>query len=255
MTKYYKGNSIYELIESTHNFRYASDDLWILVYGNRECDPKVILLLSEYSENEFESETLKTKESEIMIYTEQISHRSGVPFLYVRFNKDASQLKEVKIMMSGKFRSISLEEYTNILVGYGIQKDNLVSKKPINSHASNVYHLWQINSGLDIITSDIDLMHINSNMDITDVYELKRSYIDINKWEPFPADFNNFILLSKLFNKSNINFYIMFNQYHKLPYVDDIKVVKLYKVKFEDKLVIESLGKLDISDFLLSFTK
>ena len=84
MSEYYRGNAIYDLIESTHNFRYTTENLWILVYGNRDCDPKVILLLSAYKNENYESKTLTPKESEIMIYTEQISHKSGVPFIYFR---------------------------------------------------------------------------------------------------------------------------------------------------------------------------
>ena len=254
MTKYYKGNAIYNLIESTHKFRYATENLWILVYGNRDCDPKVILLLSGYSVDEYESKTLNTKESEMLIYTEQISHKSKVPFIYVRFNKDSDVLSEVKIMVAGRFRSIDLDEYSNILVGHGIQKNDLACKKPINSRASNVYHKWQIQCGLDITTSDIDLMRVSSDLDITDIYELKRSYIPMEKWEPYREDYNNFILLRKLLSSCNINFYIIFNQYHKNPYVEDIHKVKLYKVEYTDKLNIKNLGVSDISDFLLEFS-
>ena len=253
MSEYYRGNAIYDLIESTHNFRYTTENLWILVYGNRDCDPKVILLLSAYKNENYESKTLTPKESEIMIYTEQISHKSGVPFIYVRFNNDSEKLNEVKIMMNGRFKSISLDEYVNVLIGFGIQKNSQSCKKPINSHASNLYHLWQVNCGLDITTSDIDLMRVNSELEITEVYELKRSFISIEKWEPYSADFNNFILLSKLFTRCGVSFYIMFNQYQKSPFKDDIEKVKLYKVIYEKELKIINLGILNISSFFLEF--
>jgi len=251
MKKYYRGNAIYDLIESTYNFRYTSENLWILVYGNREADPKVILLLSGYSKDDYESKSLTTKESEMLIYTEQISHKSGVPFLYVRFNGDASKLTDVKIMVTGKFKTISTDEYRNILVGFGIQQNNRSCSKPINSQASNVYHLWQKDCGLDIITSDIDLMYVDSELDITDVYELKRSYIPMDDWAPYSNDFNNFILLSKLFEPCKINFYILFNQYQKFPYVDDINKLKIYKVTCDGKLNLENQGIKDLADFLL----
>ncbi len=130
MAQYYKSNAIYDLIESTRNFRYTTENLWILIYGNRDCDPKVILLLSGYCNDDYESKTLTTKESEMMIYTEQLSYKSGVPFLYVRFNQDAKILSDVKIMVGGRFKSISLAEYVNILVGFGIQKTDSDRKTP-----------------------------------------------------------------------------------------------------------------------------
>lgn len=252
MSKFYTGNAIYNLIESTQNFKYTSDNLWLLVYGDRKCEPKIIICLSGYSKEEYKNETLNEKELEMFYYANQISKKSKVPFLYVRFNKDDNSLKEVVIIETEKFKTISLEDYINILIKTGIQKHNQSSKKPINSKASNVYHLWQINSGLDIITSDIDLMYVNSGMEIKNVYELKRSYITMDKWKPYPADYNNFILLSKLFIPCDINFYIMFNQYYKDPYKDDIRLVKLFKVEYRNELIIEDLGESHITDFLLS---
>jgi hypothetical protein len=253
MDNFYKGNAIYNLIESTHSFRFTNENLWIVVYGNREAEPKVLILLSGYSNNDYESNTLTTKESEMLIYTKQISNKSKVPFLYVRYNYDSKKLYSLKIMVSDKINTVTMEEFVKILVGYGIQKNNRGSYKPINSKASNIYHLWQVNCGLDIITSDIDLMRVNSNLDITDVFELKRSFISIDKWEPFSNDYNNFILLSKLFNPCKIRFYLLFNQYYKAPYFDDINKLKVFKLSFENKLFIENYGLYTLSNFLLSF--
>lgn len=251
MQKFYTGNAIYQLLDSTKNYKYTAENLWILVYGNRDCEPKVILLLSGYENSIYESKSLKQEESEIMIYAEQISKRSGVPMLYVRFNKDLPKINEVQIMVNGRFKKISLDEYTEILTGFGILKNNIGCKKPINSKASNVYHLWQINCGLDITTSDIDLIKIDDNLDITDVYELKRSTIKMDEWEPFSNDYNNFILLSKLLSKCNINFYIMFNEYRKTPFYDDISMFKFYKVNYNKQLILENLGKKSLLDFFL----
>jgi hypothetical protein len=253
MANYYKGNAIYDLIKSTQNFLYTSDNLWILIYGNSDYDPKVILLLSGYSTLDYESTSLSTKESETLIYTQQLSKRSSIPFLYVRFNQDLHVLKEVKTMVSGRFQSINLDQYVNILIGFGIHKNNQRSKKPINSLASNVYHNWQFSCGLDITTSDIDLLHVDSNFNITHAFELKRSFIAIEKWEPYPADYGNFILLSKLFKSCAIEFLILFNQYHKVPFLDDITKVKIYNVKYEKKLSLDYLGLMNISDFFLRF--
>ena len=251
MQKFYTGNAIYSLLDSAKNYKYTAENLWILVYGNRDCDPKVILLLSGYENEMYEHKALKQEESEIMIYAEQISKKSGVPMLYVRFNKDLPQINEVQIMVNGRFKKISLEEYTNILTGYGILKNNQSCKKPINSKASNVYHLWQINCGLDITTSDIDLIKIDDNLEITEVYELKRSTIKMEEWEPFSNDFNNFILLSKLLSKCKINFFIMFNEYRKNPFYDDISKFKLYKVTYDEKLNLENIGNKTLIEFFL----
>lgn len=251
MQNFYSGNAIYRLLDSAQNFKYTTENSWILVYGSRECEPKVILLLSAYENELYESKTLRQEESEIMIYVEQLSKKSGVPMLYVRFNKDSTKTIDVQIMINGRFKKINMDEYTDILTSFGIVKNNTNCKKPINSKASNVYHLWQINCGLDITTSDIDLIKINDNMDIIDVYELKRSTIKMDEWEPYSNDFNNFILLSKLLSKCKINFYILFNEYHKNPFYDDISLFKLYEVSYTDKLNLKKLGKVTLLDFFL----
>src|SRR5690554_4865851 len=131
MSKFYTGNAIYKLIESTQNFKYTSDNLWLLVYGDRKCEPKIIIVLSGYSKEEYKNESLNEKELEMFYYANQISKKSKVPFLYVRFNKDNNSLKEVVIIEMEKLKTISLEDYINILIKTGIQKHNQSSKKPI----------------------------------------------------------------------------------------------------------------------------
>ncbi|HZJ89376.1 MAG TPA: hypothetical protein VFD05_01660 [Bacilli bacterium] len=252
MTKYYSGNSIINLISSVQKLKYPPENIWILVYGNRKCDPKVILLLSGYSRNDYNSMKLNRAEKGMLFYVKQLSERTGVPYIYVRFNRDETNISEVYTLKREKLIRIKLDKYIEKIESFGIERSYQASKKPINSKASNSYHLWQINSGLDIITTDIDLMRVNQDLQITEVYELKRSTLDIDKWKPYPADFNNFIMLSKLLNKAQIKFYILFNQYRKEPFVDDIKTIKLYEVMHDEKLEIKFIVKQNISDFLLN---
>lgn len=117
---------------------------------------------------------------------------------------------------------INIEFYKNILEYFGL---NLVDKnsqtKDFNTGGpSNIYQIWQMKISDTIISSDIDLFKINVNNEITDVYELKRSKIDIQKWEPFKADYHNFRLINNLLTKANIKFYIVYNEYIVIIVID-----------------------------------
>lgn len=95
MSEYYRGNAIYDLIESTHNFHYTTENFWILVYGNRDCDSKVILLLSAYKNENYESNANTKRVGNNDIYRTN-SHKSVVPFIYVRFNVSVNDFDVIK---------------------------------------------------------------------------------------------------------------------------------------------------------------
>lgn len=56
-----------------------------------------------------------------------------------------------------------------------------------------------------MIVADIDLIRYQGE-EIREIIELKRSYIDIEKWEPYKQDYKNFILLSKLARRRELDF-------------------------------------------------
>jgi hypothetical protein len=79
MSIYYNGNAIYDFISSAKRLVYSSPDLWMLIYGNNLIEPKVILLLSQYSNSNYFSDKLSSTESEMLNYVKQISYNSKIP--------------------------------------------------------------------------------------------------------------------------------------------------------------------------------
>ena len=248
---FYKGNAIYDLIKSVNNFYHTDKNSWILLYGDSNFNPKVILFLSGYSNLDYESKTLSYSEGVTKTLCENLSQKSKIPFLYVRFNQDKGWLDELIIYKSNEFIKMNINDYVNLLVSFGLDKSSVGSTKQINSRASSIYHIWQFNCGLNIKTSDIDLLYIEDKL-IKYVFELKRSFISLDRWKPFLEDYNNFILLSKFLKKCDIKLFILFNNYVKQPYKDDISSVKIFRIEYDRDLIINELGLHTIHDFLIN---
>lgn len=249
---YYVGNAFYDYIDKKFdNFVYAKENIWLLVYGNKKCEPKVIIVLSALSKEQYECEEYSKEENDIIFYASQISQKSGIPWIYVSFVKDETVLTKTKIncpSLGYKFKELTPDELADVYRGFGLFIVNQQSAKTINKQYSNVYQKWQMTIGYGLTGSDIDLMKLKGNI-IQSVYELKRSFISIEKWAPYPADFHNFILLSKLFNLCGIKFYIVYNHRQEKPFFDDISKIKVYKIDAREKYFYSLEGIFSTEEF------
>lgn len=85
--------------------------------------------------------------------------------------------------------------------GYGLKMNEMPAQKSINDKSSSPYHDWQrVHMGNSVVVADIDLLRLENGVP-TEIIELKRSFIDIEKWEPYQKDYRNFCLISKLARK------------------------------------------------------
>lgn len=253
---FYRGNEIYNFISNVNRYRFPNDNFWFLVYGEKNgCQPKLLIALSGYEEKEFKNKTLKINEMDFVDYIKQFSKRTNVPWIYVRFNVADKSMKEVMIMSENKRLSlINVELYKNILEYFGLTLvDKNSQTKDFNTGGpSNIYQIWQMKISNTMISSDIDLFKVDDNNKITDVYELKRSKIDIEKWEPFKMDYHNFQLLTNLLIKANIKFHIVYNEYsqNENGRKDNIQKVKIFDVKETDNFEYDNCRIISLYDFL-----
>ena len=70
---------------------------------------------------------------------------------------------------------------------------------------------------------------------------------------PYKADFNNFILLSKLAVEAGIDFYIAYNYRQELPFLDDISYIKLFEFDYRIKEYYKFIRYLPIEEFVSDF--
>jgi len=249
---YYVGNAFYDYVDSHFdNFAYAKENIWLLVYGNSRCEPKLIIVLSALTREAYQSNTFSSEEKEIIQYAKQISDQSKVPWVYVSFVKDEKELTKAKICcpaLKYEFKELTPDALADVYRGFGLFIVEKESGKTINKQYSNVYQKWQMKIGYGLTGSDIDIMKLKDGK-IESVYELKRSFIAIEKWKPYPADFHNFILLSKLFNLCGIKFYIVYNHRQEKPFFDDISKIKVYKIDAREKNFYSLLGIYSTDEF------
>ena len=251
-TGYYVGNAFYDYVDKHfNNFAYAKENIWLLVYGNSRCEPKLIIVLSALERKAYLQNQTSPEEDSIIKYAKQISEKSGVPWVYVSFIKDEKELTKTKICcpsLNFSFKELTPDQLADVYRGFGLFIVEKESGKTINKQYSNVYQKWQMKIGYGLTGSDIDIMKLKNDT-IVSVYELKRSFINIEKWKPYPADFHNFILLSKLFNKCGIAFYIVYNHRQEKPFFDDISKLKVYKIDAREKNFYSLLGIYSTADF------
>lgn len=234
MSNYYNTNAIYEYLEE-HNvtgFLFARDSLWLLLYGDSKCTPKILIVVSATNSEDYANLVFSSHEKDIFNVGEQLAKKAGLPFGIIRFCSDLKEIETVQYInwSTRKHITISIDELRNFFEQYGIHTKNSKSAKPVNSKTSSAFHDWQRNTlGDEIVATDLDLLRVDKNGNPTDIYELKRAERPpFDEWKPFIRDYPNFKLISKFSEMVGIDFYILFNRREKQPFFDDISKLKLF---------------------------
>lgn len=246
---YYVGNAVYNyLIENNmqHNFFWTSRDKWILVYGDENCDPKVVSVVTQGDI----SECLTDKEINTLKVVKNIVKRTNIGMNFIKYNpKDGLHKVRYWELEETELITIDMEQLKNRFMAYGLELNTVPTSKDINDKSSSAYHEWQRNNmGSSITVSDIDLIRFIGN-DVGEIIELKRSKDAIEQWKPYEDDYNNYILLSKLAVKANIAFYILYNYRQKRPFYDDISRLKMFEFDYRIEAYYRLLGYGRIEDF------
>jgi len=235
-SSYYSRNGIHDYIVKNNikNFYFVTGNMWQLIYGDPNCNPKLLVLASGVKKEEY-VQNLNNEEIKAFEILCQIGSKTGLPVLYLKFIQDSDRIEEFIISKDGQSFSIaSPDELTEIFSDAGLPIKEGAIKKEINDKASSIYHLWQREHlGENIVVVDIDLIKFNSNNEIEIIFELKRSYISLEKWGPYEKDKNNYILLSKIAQTMAIKLRIIYNVRIKFPIFKDIlPKIKIYNVEY-----------------------
>nr|WP_321222221.1 hypothetical protein [uncultured Psychroserpens sp.] len=250
---YYKGNAVYdELIKnSVNHLKFVTGNEWQLIYGDANCDPKLLVYVFGKNESEYNS-NLSNADQEGVDFYKHLSAITGVPYILIKFRTDISEVTEVLLSTDGtNFELKNMMELMQVFSSYNLPISNSTTGKYLNDRTSSAYHKWQRGSlGSSLKVSDIDLYKVGANGNPTTIYELKRSYYSLDRWAPFRDDYNNFRLLSKLCNSAGTTFKILYNVRHKSPFFDDASKLKLFSVNFNNTPPIELDGIVDFQDFI-----
>jgi hypothetical protein len=208
-------------------FFYLTEDAWLLIYGKADCKPLVLCLAHELGKD--------FCEQEIRVINQLITSLQ-LPFIHLAF--DSNDHRDNFYFEQGcldfKFNEISSDELKMVFSDLGLNVTG-VTNKQINKTSSSKYHNWQRqNLGKDTVVSDVDLLRLNDNK-VIEIIELKRSYLELEKWIPFKADYPNFNLVGHAFVSKKIRFTIAYNKFTKRPYNDDTSQIKIFDCKFVNK--------------------
>lgn len=241
--RYYQSNAIYERLRNADNrsLSWTAANAWTLVYGDGNSNPAALALVAGRSWE---------PQNEIVSVVEYLGKASGIPAIKIYFDDTVSHIDFVKIKFDGsELIEISLDDLKSIFSEFGLAVTTGRATKAINDASSSAYHNWQRANLGRITVSDIDLFRFGGNGTPSEIIELKRSYIGLDRWKPFQADFPNFNLLMKLAKLSSIRMTIAYNIRHKNPFFDDASNISIFN--FSEKGP-DHLGIFTFEEFVAS---
>lgn len=252
---YYRGNALYAFIKEKglNYFKFFSGDIWQLIYGNSKSDP-ILLVLAVGLSNSSKPVVLSPEIIDAWGYLKLLSEKSNIPLILVQFSIDKLEIEFVHVSLDLKaFEKKTMIELTTVFHNYGLPTSNTPTQKAKNDRTSSAYHDWQRTSlGRDLVISDIDLWKLDKSGNVNTIFELKRSKIPIERWQPYPDDYKNFELLLKICKLTGIEFKISYNYMGPSgPRIEDISKIKLFKLEFvNNKMQIIEQGIFPLNDFV-----
>lgn len=250
--EYYKSNAIYDHIvqKQLSQYKFVSGNAWQLVYGDNSCNPLLLILAAGVPYEEINNEPT-AEERFAFSLLQFIADKAKLPIRYIRFASDVDEIENVRLSDSSFVYSVlSMPELSDLFASFGLPISNTRTAKYLNDRTSSAYHNWQRGSlGVALTVSDIDLWRINDLGEPEIVFELKRSYYELNRWQPFTDDYNNFRLISNLCNKASIQFKIIYNKRTKNPFREHIDSLKTFSVDFSKNPSITEDGIITLPEF------
>jgi hypothetical protein len=249
--RYYKSNALYDhLIQNNiKGFKFVVGDAWQLVYGDNNCNPLLLVFAVGVPLSELESgPTAQEKESfNLLSYTAQ---KANLPIRYVRFASDVAEVETVRVSdATFVYSNLPMPGLSALFGTFRLPVSNTPTAKYLNDATSSAYHNWQRSSlGSALTVSDIDLWRLNDDGVPEIIFELKRSYYELARWQPFTDDYRNFRLISNLCNMAGLQFKIIYNQRVKTPFEDKIDKLKIFTVDFSKTTPINVNGIISLNE-------
>lgn len=159
----------------------------------------------------------------------RLATMAGLPFRFMGFedgNLPAGFL--VKNSPTEPVRRLNSSEWKNELDTLGIGAPGHAGKA-INRASSSGYHGWQREHLGNITAVDIDLVRLDNQGAPSQVIELKRSSIPMDKWAPFAEDAKNFHLMGRFCQMAGVDFLLAFNEYNRSTLADDLSRIKVFE--------------------------
>ena len=199
---------------------------WLLVYGDQKYLPKFTCHVKEANAL---SLTLDPREINQLKLFDHISLTiNALDEFEVTFNDQTARTLNGDSL---------IELYiSNLLINKGRP-----TWKGINKNSSSHYHVLQQRMNLIGGVTDIDLMRLDPDHG-NSFFELKRSYIEPDKWMPFHADIGAYKLLSGFAERNNGKLFIVYWKRQQNPWHEDLSKIKILQYVNSEFKFIEYLN-------------
>lgn len=252
----YNDNAICDYVMQTNSDYYCSlKDNWLLLYGNSDGIPKLLVFV-----NKTENMSPASEEEKYNINLGcKIAHFLKLPFMCVRFMPHNEQLS---VWESKTWKNLTYDRLRDLFEKYGVVEAG-TAKKAVNQYLSSPYHDWQRNNLGRITVCDLDMIQYKENR-IAKIVELKRSEKSLDVWKPYPADYPNFSLVINAIVHSGeeIPFFLYYNYSQKISAQerqDDISEIRVFQFEVPEQMIkhnelqYRDHGNHTIDEVLLNF--
>lgn len=253
---YYSSNALYEYIENNRitYLQFTRRNTWILIYGDNEGKPKVLLVVSAVKQDDLDCNLYSDEEQNAIRIALDLVERCKIPCRLLRYCAEKFDPNNAHVVdiTQNRFESTNINFLLQFFYANGLKVAYQLPQKQINSQSSSAFHNWQrLTLGNEIAVSDIDLIGYWRDNAIT-IYELKRSYIELSKWQPFSQDYKNFRLVGNFATMVGADFELIYNQRTFGPggqCLDNIDVLKIYSYDFAAKAFVNP-SVVSLNDFI-----
>ncbi len=230
----YNGNAIYDyIIENDLDYFFCVENEWILVYGNAQSIPRLVVYVSKV--NDIYS-SISADENVSINRSNSLANNLNLPFVCVRFMSNSDV---VLVWESGDidWQRLTYDQLRDLFENYGVVRPG-TPRKRVNQYVSSPYHDWQRQNLGSITVSDFDLVKYRNGV-VEEIIELKRSKKSLREWVPYTDDYPNFALLLNAIvcSRRDIPFTLYYNLMHDGPAgrrIEDISQIKVFDFEVPD---------------------
>lgn len=217
---YYRTNAVYEALSAKprDGLVWVSGNAWLVLHADRHEQVKSIAMIAGASVLDDPDAATRARLKSVWAVAKRLAEAIQVPLDAVRFDDRSSVLERVTVNR----RPLALLDWKEQLAGYGLPVDEDAARTEINHASSSAYHTWQRDALGAIKVADVDLIRVDGkSASGLELIELKRSFITLEHWRPYPDDYPNFNLILDVATRAGARMTIAYNRRLETPSFDD----------------------------------
>ena len=235
---YYQGNGIYQYLlqhDLCGRYFWTSGNLWTLLYANSDGTPAALCFASRVESEEELTMPPTPEETRAFQTFALLARQAELPLFSIRFVGSGDHSCEkffFREYHGGEpGRLITPGQLLDWLKDQGLNIQSTTTEKEINNCSSSSFHDWQReHMGKSVIAVDLDLMRVGDGR-IDALYELKRSWMSLDRWKPFESDRANYLAQLHLAQRAGADFQVVYNVRRTEPeLIDDVSQLKIFSL-------------------------